>query len=215
MDEKTAELRDIFLDATGSETVTEDQETDRGSLTGRDDSTVSKRLSELIATMRDRYSFSTSLPEAAYERVVRAHFEGTDDATIAEDLATVPESSDGELDAERSISAEDVFRVRMDLHLVSDADREFPVDPDVLKRLVLAGTPTEELAAELEIDLETARRCRRIVEADVESTRANHRFRDEFRELLTDADLEGSLAADAQEDGLKEAAEDIETNVSF
>lgn len=215
MDEKTAELRDIFVDATGSETVTEDQQAGRGSLTGRDDSTVAERIVELIATMRDRYSFSTSLPDAGYERIVRAHFEGIADAAIARDLAAAAEDPDAELDADPEIAPEDVFRARMDLHLVADADRDCPVDFAELKRLVLAGATTDELIEELGVDAETARRCGRVAEADVESTRANHRFRDEFRELLTDADLEESLAADALEDGLEEAAEDIETDVSF
>ena len=43
----------------------------------------------------------------------------------------------------------------------------------------------------------------------------NHRFRDAFSDLLTDADLSTRLAADARRDGLKEATEDIETDVSL
>ena len=39
--------------------------------------------------------------------------------------------------------------------------------------------------------------------------------RDAFRDLLTDADIEGSLASDAREDGLRDATEDIETDVSL
>ncbi|MFC6615248.1 hypothetical protein ACFQAS_09850 [Halopenitus salinus] len=230
MDEKTAELRDIFVDATGAETVTESQESGRGSLTDRDDATVTRRVQELIATMRERYAFSSDLPDSAYERVVRAHFEGdgdgndgsgesddagSDDAAIAADLASAAEDPNAELDAAPEISSEDVFRARMDLHLVRDDDREFPVEFEAVTRLVLAGATTAELAEELGIDAETAARCRRVAEADVESTRANHRFRDEFRELLTDVELEETHATDAREDGLREAAEDIETDVSF
>jgi hypothetical protein len=43
----------------------------------------------------------------------------------------------------------------------------------------------------------------------------NDRFRDEFRTLLTDADIEDAHAATARDDGLREATEDIETDVSL
>ncbi|SEH38141.1 hypothetical protein SAMN05192561_101324 [Halopenitus malekzadehii] len=214
MDEKTADLRDLFVDATGSETVTEGQSADRGSLLERDDATVGERLTELIATMRDRYGFSTSLPDAAYERVVRGHFDDEPDAVIAAAIGD-DESIEIGKNAAADVDATGVFRARTDLHLVTDADRETPVAYDEVKRLVLAGATDEELAAALSSDPETVRRYRRVAEADVASMRANHRFRDEFRDLLTDADIEGSLAAGAREDGLREAAEDIETDVSF
>ncbi|WP_096390740.1 hypothetical protein [Halopenitus persicus] len=230
MDEKTAELRDLFVDATGSETVTEGRTADRGSLLDRDDATVGERLAELIATMRDRYDFSTSLSDAAYEHVVRGHFTDETDAAIAAAVVDddsidldegtsadieVAADADTEADAAPHVDGTDVFRARMDLHLVTDADREAPFAYDELKRLVLAGATDEELAAELSSDPETVRRYRRVAAADVASMRANHRFRDEFRDLLTDADIERSLATDAREDGLREAAEDIETDVSF
>jgi hypothetical protein len=70
-------------------------------------------------------------------------------------------------------------------------------------------------AADAEIDRETVARYRRVAEADVESIRASDRFRDEFEELLTDAELSARLARDAREDGLQEATEDIETDVSL
>ncbi|WP_280537445.1 hypothetical protein [Halopenitus sp. POP-27] len=214
MDEKTAELRDLFVDTTGSETVTEGQAADRGSLLDRDDATVGERLAELIATMRDRYGFSTPLPDAAYARVVRGYFDDESDAAIA---AAIGDDESIEIGENATVDADatDVFRARTDLHLVTDADREAPVAYDEVRRLVLTDATDEELAAELSSDPETARRYRRVAEADIVSMRANHRFRDEFRDLLTDADIEGSLAADAREDGLREAAEDIETDVSF
>ena len=50
MDEKTAELRDIFIEATGSDTVTEQQSESRGSLADVDDpeATVDRLASEGI-----------------------------------------------------------------------------------------------------------------------------------------------------------------------
>ncbi|WP_251342190.1 conditioned medium-induced protein 4 [Haloplanus halophilus] len=169
MDDETAELRDIFLDATGEETVTERQAESRGSLVDADDpEAVDARLRDLVRTMRERYDFETELRTDAYVRLIREFYDGDDDAALADAL---------------DVSTETVRRARLDCHLVRDADR------------------ANEDAA--------------VRETEREATRANDRFRDAFAELLTDADLEGRLASDSREDGLREAAEDIETDVSF
>ncbi|MEF8780104.1 MAG: conditioned medium-induced protein 4 [Haloferacaceae archaeon] len=200
MDEKTEELRELFIDATGSESVTERQTESPGSLTDGDEDAVLSRVSELVATMRERYEFDSSLSDEELVDVVRCHFEGVSDAALAEHLG---------------VEEREVFRTRMDLHLVRERDRDAPFDLDALKQLHVDGVPTAVRAEELDATAATVRRYSAVVEADLESTRANDRFRDEFRELLTDADIEGPLAQEAREDGLKEATEDIETDVSF
>lgn len=200
MDEKTEELRDIFLDATGSDTVTERQEASPGSLTDRDEATVEKRLAEVVAVMRDRYDFASDLAGEALRRVVRGHFAGESDAEIGDAVGA---------------SAADVFEARMDLHLVTESDRDAPFDFEALRRLASEEVPVEKRAERLDADPEAVRRYSAVVAADRASTRANDRFRDAFRDLLTDADIEGSLARTAREDGLREATEDIETDVSL
>ncbi|WP_251328710.1 conditioned medium-induced protein 4 [Haloplanus pelagicus] len=171
MDDKTAELRDIFLDATGEETVTERQAEGRGSLVdAADPERVDTRLRDLVATMRDRYEFETDLDPDAYVRLVYGFHDGEDDATLAEALG---------------VDAETVLGARLDCHLVREADHD---DGSIRERALAA---------------------------DREATRANDRFRDAFAELLTDADLGDRLASDSREDGLREATEDIETDVSF
>ncbi|MFC6726624.1 conditioned medium-induced protein 4, partial [Halobium palmae] len=55
------------------------------------------------------------------------------------------------------------------------------------------------------------RRYSDVVEADLRSTRANDRFRDEFAELLTDSDISDTYAHEAREDGLRDATEDLES----
>jgi len=132
--------------------------------------------------------------------LVRRYHDGADDDALAETLGVDPEAA---------------FRARMDLHLVREADREVPVDRDELRALVAAGRDDAAVADALDVDPETVRRFRAVMAAETEATRANDRFRDEFAELLTDADLSGRLASDAREDGLKEATEDIETDVSL
>jgi len=168
MDDKTAELRDIFLDATGGEeTVTERQAERRGSLVDGDDpDAVDARLRDLVATMRERYDFDTDLDPDAYVALIRGFYDGADDATLADAL---------------DLSTEAVLRARLDCHLVREDDDE---------------TPAVEASRE-------------------QAVRANHRFRDAFADLLTDDDLSDRLASDSREDGLREATEDIETDVSF
>lgn len=200
MDERTEELRELFIDATGSESVTERQAESPGSLTDGDEGEVLDRVEELVATMRGRYNFDSSLSDEDLAAVVQCHFDGIADGAIADHLG---------------VDREEVFRARMDLHLVTDADRDAPVDLETLKRLHAQDAPMDERIAELDADEASVRQYSQVVEAELESTRANDRFCDEFRELLTDAEIEGPLAQDTHEDGLEEATEDIETDVSF
>lgn len=202
MDEKTAELRDIFIDATGSDTVTESQEESRGSLTERE-RRGDGRVAEIIGTMRERYTFVSGLDDDDLRRVVEAFYDEQS------------EESDEDIAASLGVDEETVFNARMDLHLVRESDRDAPFELDELRSLRVEETPLDECAAALDADESVVAHYNEVVEADRESTRANNRFRDEFEELLTDSALSGQMARDAREDGLKEATEDIETDVSF
>ncbi|WP_281194982.1 hypothetical protein [Halorubrum sp. F4] len=218
MDEKTEELRDLFVDATGSETVTERQSESPGSLVDRDDDAVEERVAELVTAMRERYDLDsgledTGLGDEAYERVVYGFFAGEDDGSIAADLGEeLDDDPDG---ADSGIDVRTVRDARLDLHLVAEADRDAPFEYAALKRLLAADRSVEAAAAKLDVDPEVVREFVPVARADLASTRVNDRFRDEFRDLLTDADIEESLATDAREDGLREATEDIETDVSL
>jgi len=199
MDEKTAELRDIFVETTDTETVTESQSESPGSLA--DDSTdVGDRLATLIDRMREQYEFNTALDTDALVAVLRGFYDGDDDATIAARLECQPAT---------------IRAARLDLHLVRDEEREAPFEFERLRRLLAEGVSPEERAEQLDVSVETVRRYSEVAAADRRSTRANDRFRDEFAGLLTDADLTNRLAADAHEDGLQEATEDMETDVSL
>jgi hypothetical protein len=223
MDEKTAELRDLFVDATGSETVTERQEAERGTLVDRDDEAVGEGVRELVAAMRERYGFSTPLGDDAYVLVARGRFTDEGDAAIAAAIRDGLADAEGDVDPDE-IDAETVRKARLDLHLVRESDREVDApDGDSgsafayadLKRLTAAGNSIVECAEELDAQPDAVARYAAVARTDIASTRANDRFRDAFRDLLTDADIEGSLASDAREDGLREATEDIETDVSL
>jgi hypothetical protein len=199
MDEKTAELRDIFIDTTGSDTVTESQEETRGSLTetgGQADA----RVVEIIGTMRDKYTFVSGLEDDDLQQVVEQFHDGESDTDIADTIG---------------VDEDTVFNARMDLHLVRETDRTAPFELAELRALLVDDTPVEERAEVLETDEATVAHYSEVVEADLESTRANDRFRDEFEELLTDSALTNRMAQNAREDGLRDATEDIETDVSF
>ncbi|TQQ82859.1 conditioned medium-induced protein 4 [Halonotius terrestris] len=199
MDEKTEELRDIFMEATESDTVTETQAESPGSLTDTPDD-VTDRLATLLDRMRERYDFETGLDTDSRIRLLRGFYGDEDDETIADALDCEPET---------------VRAARLDLHLVRKQERDAPFEFDHLRQLLAEEVPLEERADRLDADLDTVRRYSEVAAADRRSTRANNRFRDEFAELLTDAELTDQLAADTREDGLKEATEDIETDVSF
>jgi hypothetical protein len=209
MDEKTADLRDIFLETTGSETVDERGGERRGSLVDVDDpGRVDEKLRALVETMGERYDVAAGLEPAAAVRLVRGFFAGTDDAALA-----------GALGVER----ETVVRARLDYHLVREADRDVPAFAAIRDR-ILAEDENDDAAVAAAVRAETGNgdvdaaavaRVRRVVATERERIRANDRFRDAFAELLTDGDLTGRLADAPREDGLREATEDIETDVSL
>lgn len=200
MDEKTEELRDIFIDVTDSDTVTESQTDERGSLT--DETAVSDRLEELVADMRERYEFNTDLDDEQLCQLIQQFYDGAADAEIAR-----------EIDTDRRV----VFRARLDLHLLRDRDTDAPFAMEEFRRRVTADgeSSASTLAAEFDVSESTARRYRRIVHAEDESRRANDRYRDEFDSILGDADLEGSMTQEATQDGLDDATDGMETDVSF
>ena len=198
MDDKTEQLRDIFVSVTDEDTVTESQEQSRGSIAR--ETVDSDRIEELIATMRERYGFETELADEALCSLVVGFYDGERDGEIAD-----------ELDVDR----ETVFRARLDLHLLRDRDTDAPFDFDAFRRAVAQEESTADLADTFDVADSTIRRYRRILAARNESRQANDRYRDEFDSILGDADISSQLATDVQEDGLEDATEGMETDVSF
>ncbi|PSQ24662.1 conditioned medium-induced protein 4 [Halobacteriales archaeon QS_9_67_17] len=198
MDEKTEELRDIFMDVSEEETVTEQQDDDRGSLTeGGGDAA---QIADVIAEMRDRYEFSTELADDDLVRVVRDYFDGSSDATIADDLG---------------VARDTVVRARLDLHLLRDRDTDAPIELSALREQLDDGATTSDAADALDISESTVRRYRRVLDAQAESRRVSERFHSELADATPDADLSGRMTDEATEDGLEDATEGMETNVSF
>lgn len=202
MDEKTEELRDIFMDVSKEGTVTESQEESPGSLTTDEDG-VDERIAAVIERMRDRFEFATDLDTTALSTVVRGFYDDTDDETIAEDLDVSPET---------------VFRARLDLHLFRDEDTDAPFDLAVL-RMRSDDDDVESLANDLDVSHEEIRRYQRIVDAQTEARQISHRFQSEFEAALADAGLT-SMTDAMPENGRSDTTEDIgsledDADVSF
>lgn len=197
MDEKTEQLRDIFIEVADEDTVTERQEESPGTLSGGSDE---RRVYDIIERMRDRYPFRTDVANEGLYRVATAFYDDEDDETIAAELGTDEET---------------ITLARLDLHLLNDDDREFSFDLEVVRNGLNEDRSVEEIAEELDADVVSVDRARAVVEAENEMRRASYRFRDEFDALLADGDLSQRLTESAKEDGLDDATEGIETNTSF
>lgn len=198
MDEKTEELRDIFMDVADEETVTEQQEESPGSLTDSEEST--ERLGDIVARMREEYEFASDLSDEALATVVEGFYRDLSDADIAEEL---------------DVSRRDVFRARMDVHLVRERDTDAPFELTALRNLLAEDHSTGEIADSLDVSESTIRRYRRVVEAQDEARRVSERFQSEFEDVLLEAEMGEQFTDDMADDGLEEATEGTETNVSF
>ncbi|MCT9094739.1 transposase [Haloarchaeobius sp. HME9146] len=200
MDEKTEELRDIFMDVADGETVTETQEASRGSLADRGD--VSERLEAVVGQLRERYEFRTDLDDGELCTLVRRFHEGANDTELADEL---------------DVSRHTAFRARMDLHLLREGDLDASFDLTTLRERLESGEPLAEVAEDVGVSESTLRRYRDAVAARDQSRAANDRYRDEFASILSDADISGHLTEQVRETGLKDATEDAEpeSNVSF
>ncbi|SFS36336.1 conditioned medium-induced protein 4 [Halostagnicola kamekurae] len=197
MNEKTEELRDIFTNVTdGEETVTESQTATRGSLE-KDERTIDERLENVIAQMRERYGFETALSDEELIRVAKGFYDDVSDDDLASEL---------------EVSSEDVFDARLSLHLVDETDAP---EIDLAAVRERADDDLGALADEYDTSEARVRRARRVVAAQDESRAANDRYRDEFDSILGDSELTDRLASDVREDGLEDATEGMETDVSL
>jgi len=200
MDEKTRELRELFVEVAGEETVTEPQEPARGSLGS--DQGVTDRLADVIESMRERYAFRSSLSTDALVAVVRGFVAGQSDAEIAASIEGDP-------------APETVARARLDLHLVADRDRQAPFDLEALRDALEDDRSVSAIADAFDVHESTVRRYRHVLTVERQRRAVNDRYREEFERLLADRDLAERLTAEVRETGLEDATDGMESNVSF
>ncbi|NIB98071.1 conditioned medium-induced protein 4 [Halobacterium sp. R2-5] len=195
MDEKTEELRDIFVDVADDDTVTESQEDTHGSLASEAD--VEARLRETVAAMRKNLDFETSLSVDELTELVERFYGEDSDAEIADELGA---------------DAATVTEARFDLHLLREDDTDVPVDLDQVRE---SDADADALADELDADEDAVRRAQRVVETQAELRRVNDRYRAEFENALQDRELSERLTSSVHEDGLDGATEGQETDIDI
>jgi hypothetical protein len=194
MDDKTEELRDIFLSVSDEESVTESQTEDRGSLLGESGGD----LEAVIEQLREKFGFELSLSDRERCRLIEGFYNGKKDGELAEELG---------------IEAEAVFEARMELHLLREDEPRLGEDSlDVIRD---SDQSAEALATALGVSADEIRRSRAVLDAQARSRRVSQRFRTAYEERLTDTELTDHLAAETHEDGLDGATEGAETDVEF
>lgn len=199
MDEKTEQLRDIFMDVSEEDAVTESQAAGHGSLTDTDEETVAERLREVVGRMRDREAFHTDFEDGALVTLVRGFYAGRSDAELAGKLDTTTDA---------------VVEARLDCHLLRDDDVEADFDLAAFRRRVVGDgeTPTDTALAEtFDIDEDGAAHYRRVVGTQAAARQVSHRFQSAFEDALAEAGLTTRLTATVRETGLDEATEDIDS----
>ncbi|MCO8242675.1 MULTISPECIES: conditioned medium-induced protein 4 [unclassified Haladaptatus] len=198
MDKKTEELRDMFLNMTDEATVTERQEEAHGSLSTEEK--IQEQLLAVVTEMRERYEFNTTLDDEQLATVVRRFYAGDDDEEIAAELGEREES---------------VARARIDLHLFTLSDTETPFEIERLRMLVDDDVSTADCAGELDVSEATVRHYQRVLEAKDEARAVNQQYTNEFENILQDREISDRMTGDIQQDGLDDATDGMETNVSF
>jgi len=200
MDEKTEELRDIFMDVADDEEVTESQEDTHGSLSS--ESEVDERLRDAVEEMRDNLDLNTGLATDDFATLVKTFYEGEDDAAIAD-----------ELDAD--VDAATVTDTRYDLHLLRDADTDASFALDDLRERRGDDADPEAIADDFDADEDAVERCLRVLDTRDEIRRVNDRYRAEFENALRDRELSERLTSSVHEDGLDDATEGQETDMDL
>jgi hypothetical protein len=196
MDDDTAALRDLFLDVADEETVTEPGTPERGSLL--DLPTVRDRLADIVAELADAGDLTTALDPDHLPDLVIAVYDGASDDAIARELDADPV---------------EVARARLDCGLVRDADLDIP-DREALDGCLQRADPAD-CADQLElesVDVERYVRAREIVAQRGDGPTS---VAERIERAFADTDLSAHRTAGVRDDGLREAAADIETDVEF
>lgn len=200
MDEKTEELRDIFMEVADSETLTEPQENARGCLT--DTEADEDKIRTIIEQMQDQYTFEASLDVQTLVAIIRSYYQGYTDQEIAERLEGVQD-------------VDEVRTARYDLHLISDEDRDAPFDITHLRDLLDSGQSTDEIADSLETSPALVEEYAHLVQIEEERRLVGDKFRAEFDRLVGENGVTDQLTEAIQETGLDEATEGLETDTGF
>jgi uncharacterized protein with von Willebrand factor type A (vWA) domain len=169
--EKTARLREIFLDVADDDTVTEHQQDSHGTLSPQ---TADETIVAIVREMCDEYEIRTSLEEDELTELVRLFHERHSDTAIARAL--------GDENRDRTVA-----RARINLHLFRESDFDAPFDIERLQELVDEGTSTAAIATALDVSKSTVRSYSRVLETKHEAAAVEHTYQARFQEALADS----------------------------
>ncbi|MFB6187350.1 MAG: helix-turn-helix domain-containing protein, partial [Halobacteriaceae archaeon] len=146
--------------------------------------------------------FSTTLSVDELVTIVRGFYAGKSDTEIARELGNGSRSKT-------------VARARIDVHLLRDSDTDAPFDLDALREYLEKGLTLSEIADKLDVSESTVRRYKHVVETQLEIRQVNDQYRNEFENILQDRELAEHFTENVREDGLSDATEGQETDVSL
>lgn len=188
--ERTARLREIFLDVSDDETVTEHQQDTHSTLNSH---AADERLGAIVREMCDKYDIRTSFEEDELVELVRLFHEGHSDTAIARTL--------GNENRDRTVA-----RARINLHLFRESDLEAPFDMERHQELVEEQASTAAMATALDVSKSTVRAYRRTLDTKRAAAAVNHTYRTRFQEALADSEMaRPESVRDALFDGLDDA----------
>lgn len=198
MPDRTEDLRELFESVTGTGTVTERQQVDRGTL--ESDRDVREALREEIQEMHAALGFETDLPIVQLVTVLEGFYDGLDDSVVAERLET---------------DAETVREARLALHLDRRDERPPEAATSSLVAVESEERSVEAVADRLDRSPETIARWLAVRATRRERRRVADRYRQSFESILADRDIADRLTTTLQETGLEDALEDQEVDVDL
>lgn len=175
MEDKTEELRDIFLDVSdGEKTVVDRQQgdypPDYGESNNEDSESVDDRIEAVISDIEES-GLETSLSRAELVEVVRGYFTGLSDQEIATSVG------DSSLD-------KTVRRARVQLHLFRAEDFDAPMEWGEFRSCIREGMTVRDCADRFDVGKSTVGWYRRVVVAQNEAIDQEWRNYIQFREVI-------------------------------
>ncbi|WP_266081193.1 response regulator receiver protein [Haladaptatus caseinilyticus] len=187
--DKTEQLREIFLDIADNPTFTEDQKEAPGTL--GDNSGPNESLRTIIQEIKQEYEFRTSLELEELVTLVQLFYDEYTDTAIAREL--------GNASRDKTVT-----RARIHLHLLRETDFDSPFDLDQLRDLRENESSTEMIAETLNVSESTVRRYHRILDSEQAAAAVDHQYQQRFEAALADSGPSQSIRK-SLESGLDDA----------
>lgn len=186
MDKETQQLRDLFVDVTNEDTVTESQDPTGTAPRVTPDTAPSDDLATVIMDIQDETGFTTQLTTDELVTLVTEYFAGASDYEIAEIL--------GDTNRDKVVT-----RARINLHLFRDRDFDAPFDLAEFETQIENGLSIPDCAEQLGISRSTAWQYYRRLNLRAEAAANDHDYSQRLQHAApttTDTDASESATLD-------------------